>query len=105
MTEELEGAIREVVHDFVSETTLQQLEHPEEAAQEAASDPELSRWYASLPEDGKTSVRKLMKSVVDETIHGVLGVLDDVCDIDDRLPEDDPLDVAFVVDDAGDPIL
>ncbi len=104
MTGDLADAIREVVRDYVNESTLDRLEIEAGSTSSPQREPTTSDWYASLPDDGKDHLRRIVSAAVDETIDGLLGVLDDVREIEvhhptpDRDTAPDASAVCFVVD-------
>ena len=106
MTDDLVCAIREVVRDFVNESTLRQLERSMSGSTSSPTEAELSDWYANLPSSGKDHLRRIVSNAVDETIFGVLGVLDDMQGIEDVTESNtDDLEVCFVVDHEAETIV
>lgn len=102
MQDDLVCAIREVVRDFVNETTLEQLESGS-GGPVSKGEREVHEWYASLPEAGRNHLRKIVSNAVDETIYGVLGVVDDMQSFEQQRGRRTPArtsrqEVCFVVD-------
>jgi len=92
-SDELRSAIREVVRDFVHQSVLDPLSEPT-GPTSASIDPETADWCASLPAASRGHLERIVSAAIDETIDGVLGVLDDACGL---VEDPDTHEVCFVV--------
>ena len=110
MDDNLLSAIRETVRDAVNESTMRRLESAAGGVN-GNRDRATGDWYAQLPEDGKSHVQRILQDAVDETIFGVLGVVDDMQSFDhvatgEDAPEGkEPQEVCLVVDSAAESLV
>ena len=77
MTDDLVSALREVVRDVVSRSTLRRLEGAT-GFTSCPVDPELSGWFAALKDSDKDHLRRIVKFAVDDTVDNVFEVLDEM---------------------------